>query len=63
MKKAIKRKSTRLTPAMIAAGIVAARGLLKDYSSVASYEVSDAELTLIIETVGIAMLSAEEPTP
>ncbi len=51
----------RLTPAMMTAGVAAARIILEEYSKIASRAVSDDELYTIVQTVGIALLSAQEP--
>ena len=51
----------RLTPAMLAAGVAAARTIIEDYSKYASKMVSDDELTIMVMTIGVAMLSAQEP--
>lgn len=50
----------RLTPAMMTAGVKAARTILDAYSKYASGSVSDDELYTIVQTVGIAMLTAQE---
>lgn len=51
----------RLTPAMMTAGVAAARTILEAYSKYASKSVSDDELYTIVQTVGIALLTAQEP--
>ena len=51
----------RLTPVMLAAGVAAARTIIEDYSKYASKMVSDDELTTMVLTIGLAMLSAQEP--
>ena len=52
----------RLTPAMMIAGVAAARKIIASYSKYASNAVSDDELYTFVETVGIAMLTAQEPS-
>lgn len=51
----------RLTPEMLAAGVAAARTIIEDYSKYASKLVTDEELTTMVLTIGVAMLSAQEP--
>lgn len=52
----------RLTPAMIAAGVLAGRKIIESYSKFASEQVNDEALFTIIETIGIAMVAAQEST-
>jgi len=52
----------RLTPEMMVAGMEAGRKILEAYSKLASEAVNDDELYTIVQTVAIAILSAEEPT-
>jgi len=51
----------RLTPEMLAAGVVAARTIIESYSQYASKLDTDEELTTMVLTIGVAMLSAQEP--
>jgi len=47
---------------MMVAGMEAGRKILEAYSKLASEAVNDDELYTIVQTVAIAILSAEEPT-